>query len=93
MDAYAARSHQRVLAAQRAGHFDGEVVADLRQVGHALRGRRRRARGFDAENLAKLKPFFDRKYGNVTAGNSSQMTDGAAWMVLASERARRDAQA
>ena len=35
------------------------------------------------ENLAKLKPFFDRKYGNVTAGNSSQVTDGAAWLVLA----------
>ena len=33
------------------------------------------------ENLAKLKPFFDRKYGNVTAGNSSQITDGAAWLV------------
>src|SRR5437667_212673 len=40
-----------------------------------------------AENLAKLKPFFDRKYGNVTAGNSSQITDGAAWLVLASEAA------
>ena len=39
------------------------------------------------ENLAKLKPFFDRKYGNVTAGNSSQITDGAAWLLLASERA------
>ena len=42
-----------------------------------------------AENLAKLRPFFDRKYGNVTAGNSSQITDGAAWLVLASERAVR----
>jgi enoyl-CoA hydratase/carnithine racemase len=39
------------------------------------------------ENLAKLKPFFDRKYGNVTAGNSSQITDGGAWLVIASERA------
>ena len=39
------------------------------------------------ENLAKLKPFFDRKYGNVTAGNSSQITDGAAWLLIASERA------
>jgi acetyl-CoA C-acetyltransferase len=39
------------------------------------------------DNLAKLKPFFDRKYGNVTAGNSSQITDGAAWTVIASERA------
>jgi acetyl-CoA C-acetyltransferase len=37
------------------------------------------------QNLAKLKPFSDRKYGNVTAGNSSQITDGAAWVILASE--------
>ena len=40
-----------------------------------------------AENLAKLRPFFDRKYGKVTAGNSSQITDGAAWLVLATEEA------
>ena len=39
------------------------------------------------ESLAKLKPFFDRKYGNVTPGNSSQITDGAAWLILASESA------
>jgi acetyl-CoA C-acetyltransferase len=39
------------------------------------------------ENLARLKPFFDRKYGNVTPGNSSQITDGAAWLILASEDA------
>jgi acetyl-CoA C-acetyltransferase len=38
-------------------------------------------------NLAKLKPFFDRKYGNVTPGNSSQITDGAAWLILASDEA------
>ena len=38
------------------------------------------------ENLAKLKPFFDRKYGNVTAGNSSQVTDGAR---VAGARLRR----
>jgi acetyl-CoA C-acetyltransferase len=42
------------------------------------------------ENLAKLKPFFDRKFGNVTAGNSSQITDGAAWLVLASEKAVKE---
>src|SRR5690606_10328391 len=39
------------------------------------------------QGLAKLKPFFDRKYGNVTPGNSSQITDGAAWLLLASEEA------
>jgi acetyl-CoA C-acetyltransferase len=39
------------------------------------------------ENLAKLRPFFDPKYGNVTAGNSSQITDGGVWLTIASERA------
>ena len=38
-------------------------------------------------SLARLKPFFDKKYGKVTPGNSSQITDGAAWLVLASEAA------
>src|SRR5919109_5663 len=42
------------------------------------------------ESLAKLRPFFDRKYGNVTAGNSSQITDGAAWLLLADEEALRE---
>jgi acetyl-CoA C-acetyltransferase len=37
--------------------------------------------------MAKLKPFFDKKYGNITAANSSQITDGAAWLILASEEA------
>jgi acetyl-CoA C-acetyltransferase len=44
------------------------------------------------ENLAKLKPFFDRKYGTVTPGNSSQITDGAAWLLLASESALKEFQ-
>ena len=44
-------------------------------------------RDSSVENLAKLKPFFDRKYGNVTPGNSSQITDGGAWLILASEDA------
>ena len=39
------------------------------------------------EALAKLKPFFDRKFGRVTAGNSSQISDGAAILLLASEEA------
>jgi len=39
------------------------------------------------EKLAKLKPVFDRPFGKVTAGNSAQITDGAAWLVLASEAA------
>ena len=42
-------------------------------------------RDSSVEKLAKLKPVFDRTYGNVTAGNSSQVTDGAAMLILASE--------
>ena len=87
MDEFAARSHQRVLAAQKAGHYDGEVVP-LYDGGGKLYAQDDGVReDSTAENLAKLKPFFDRKYGNVTAGNSSQITDGAAWLLIASERA------
>jgi acetyl-CoA C-acetyltransferase len=87
MDAYAARSHQRVLAAQRAGAFDGEVVPIYDGIGKLYAADDGVREDSTPENLAKLKPFFDRKYGNVTAGNSSQVTDGAAWLVLASAKA------
>jgi acetyl-CoA C-acetyltransferase len=39
------------------------------------------------EQLAKLKPAFERPFGEVTPGNSSQVTDGACWLVLASDEA------
>src|SRR5258705_3117371 len=39
------------------------------------------------EKLAELKPAFERPWGKVTAGNSSQITDGASWVILASEDA------
>ena len=42
------------------------------------------------EALARLRPVFDRKFGTVTAGNSSQITDGAAALVLASGRRVRE---
>ncbi|MGE5128662.1 MAG: acetyl-CoA C-acetyltransferase [Sphingomonadaceae bacterium] len=90
MDEYSVRSHQRVAAAQDAGYLvagGGEIEALYDRDGHAYPlddGVRRDA---SLERLAKLKPFFDRKYGNVTPGNSSQITDGAAWLILASEDA------
>jgi acetyl-CoA C-acetyltransferase len=76
-----------VLAAQKAGHFDGELMPLYDGKGKLYESDDGVREDSTAENLAKLKPFFDRKYGNVTAGNSSQITDGAAWLVLASERA------
>jgi acetyl-CoA C-acetyltransferase len=90
MDAFSVRSHQRVVKAQDEGRLapgGGEVEALYENDGtaHLLDDGVRRDSSL--QNLAKLKPFFDRKYGNVTPGNSSQITDGAAWLILASEEA------
>jgi acetyl-CoA C-acetyltransferase len=87
MDAFAAESHARVLAAQKAGYFEREIVPLYDREGKLYAADDGVREDSTPENLAKLKPFFDRKYGNVTAGNSSQITDGAAWLVLASEAA------
>jgi acetyl-CoA C-acetyltransferase len=87
MDAYSARSHARTIAAKTAGHLAGEVVPVYDDKGTLYDADDGVRVDSTVENLAKLKPFFDRKYGNVTAGNSSQVTDGGAWVVLASERA------
>ena len=87
MDAYSARSHARVLAAQKAGHFARELVPLYDRDGKLYAADDGVREDSTPENLAKLKPFFDRKYGNVTAGNSSQVTDGGVWTILASEAA------
>ena len=88
MDAFSVRSHEKVIKAQDSGALapgGGEVEALYDAKGNTYTlddGVRRDA---SPQSLAKLKPFFDRKYGSVTPGNSSQITDGAAWLVLASE--------
>ena len=87
MDEFSARSHQRVLAAQKEGHFSSEIAPMFDRAGNLYDADDGVREDSTPENLAKLRPFFDRKYGNVTAGNSSQITDGAAWLVLASEAA------
>ena len=87
MDEFSAESHRRVLAAQKSGHYAGEIVPLFDSSGNLYDADDGVREDSTSENLAKLRPFFDRKYGNVTAGNSSQITDGAAWLVLASETA------
>jgi len=91
-DAFSVGSHHRVAKAQDEGRLapgGGEVEALYDRDGKVFPlddGVRRDA---TPESLAKLRPFFDRKYGSVTPGNSSQITDGAAWMLLASEEAMK----
>jgi acetyl-CoA C-acetyltransferase len=87
-DEYAVRSHRRVAQAQDEGRF-AEIAPLFDERGTLYAGDDGLRRDSSVENLAKLKPFFDRKYGTVTAGNSSQVTDGAAWLVLAGEQAVR----
>lgn len=89
MDELAAQSHARVLAAQRAGRFAREIVPLYDHAGNVYSADDGVREDSTPENLARLKPFFDRKYGSVTAGNSSQITDGAAWLLLANDDAVR----
>ena len=86
MDEFAVRSHQKALAGRAAGHF-GEIVPVVDGRGKVYAEDDGVRADASMEGMAKLKPFFDRKYGNITAANSSQITDGAAWLLLASEEA------
>jgi acetyl-CoA acyltransferase len=101
-DTFALQSHQRALAAIAAGEFKDEIAPyplDDRYPDLATRTITEDARRIDtdegprkdtsADVLAKLKPVF-RMGGSVTAGNSSQMSDGAGAILLASERAIKD---
>ena len=87
-DAFALESHRRAIAAREAGKFDEEIVTvDAPQpkgppvTVHSDEGPRPDT---TLEKLAKLRPAF-REGGSVTAGNSSQINDGAACVVLASD--------
>ena len=87
MDAYANRSHQRVVQARAQGFFNRELVPIVDSRGTVYREDDGVRSDSTEEGLAKLRPVFDKPYGNITAGNSSQVTDGAAWVLLASEEA------
>lgn len=86
MDEFSVRSHQRTIAAQQAGRLK-EIVPLIDAAGKVYAEDDGVRADSNADKLGTLKPFFDRKYGRITAGNSSQITDGAAWLVLASAEA------
>ncbi len=85
MDAYATRSHQRLAAAQESGRLDAEITPLFNERGTVWEKDDGVRPDSSIEKLAKLRPVFDRPVGRVTAGNSSQISDGAAWLILASE--------
>jgi acetyl-CoA acyltransferase len=101
-DAFALASHQKALAAQAAGEFASEISPyPIREnVPNLASGKVvTRDRSFErdegprsdasADGLAKLRPVFAAK-GSVTAGNSSQMSDGAGASILVSERVLKE---
>jgi len=87
-DAFALRSHQRALAAQKSGRLAEEIVPVevAQRKGDVLRLTEDEGPRHDSsmEALAKLKPAFAEK-GSVTAGNSSPLNDGATALVLMSD--------
>ncbi|KFN52311.1 acetyl-CoA acetyltransferase [Arenimonas malthae CC-JY-1] len=101
-DAFALASHQKAMAAQAAGEFTAEITpyqvvsrqpvlgsntVKLREL--LVKDDEGPRADTSAEGLAKLRPVF-RNGGSVTAGNSSQMSDGAGAVMLASAQAIKD---
>jgi acetyl-CoA acyltransferase len=86
-DAFALQSHHRAAEATSSGRFKEEVMTvvvppkyeNIVENDNLIRA------DTSLESLAKLRPVFDRKYGTITAGNASPLTDGAAAVVLMSE--------
>lgn len=86
-DAFAVRSHLRTVAAQKAGKFADEVFPIVLEPGYDsfLAEDHGPRDGQSMEQLAKLRPFFDRENGTVTPGNACPITDGAVGLLLMSE--------
>jgi acetyl-CoA acyltransferase len=86
-DAFAHRSHSRAAKAWAEGKLDAEVMhlevppkyAEIVAMDNIVR------KDSTLEGYAALRPVFDRRYGTITAGNSSPLTDGAAALILMSE--------
>ena len=91
-DTFALASHQKAVAAADSGRFAEEIVPvatppDYARIQLVDDGPRPNQ---STEALAKLKPYFDRQVGTVTPGNTCPITDGAAAVLLASERMTKE---
>ncbi len=89
MDAFAVESHLKVVSGMESRGLQDEIVSIVDKHGHVYAGDDGVRPDSTLESLGKLRPVFDRKFGMVTAGNSAQITDGAAMLILASSQAVR----
>ncbi|WP_375269147.1 acetyl-CoA C-acetyltransferase [Phenylobacterium sp.] len=89
-DVYASESQLRTARAQREGWFEGELEPAFAPDGELYDKDDGVRPDSSPDKLAKLKPAFEPPWGKVTAGNSSQITDGATWVILASEEAVKE---
>lgn len=91
-DRYALESHRKAVEAWEKGVYDEEVMAF--PVGPKYRATVERdtipRSDTTLEKLSSLQPVFDRRYGSVTAGNASPLTDGASALLLMSEEKARE---
>lgn len=98
-DAFALASHEKALAAQQSGAFNDEILAvevthrvpdlstgEIRELNQTVMADEGPRADTSLEALAKLRPVFAAR-GSVTAGNSSQTSDGAGALLVVSERA------
>lgn len=86
MDEYAVQSHQRLTKAQEEDVYAEEIIPLYDGQGELFPSDDGVRADSSVDKLSTLKPVFEKPYGKVTAANSSQISDGAAWTVLVSER-------
>ena len=91
-DVFANESHHKAVAALENGRFQDEIVplgvGDAKA--HLLTQDTGPRKDSSVKALAKMRPYFDRKSGTVTVGNSCPITDGGSTLLLASEKAVKD---
>lgn len=87
-DEFALASHDKAARARREGVFADEIfpIWPAPKFAKAVTEDNLIRDDADIESLAKLRPVFDRKYGSITAGSSSPLTDGAAVAVIADQK-------
>jgi len=87
MDEYAVNSHKKYNTEQSTNILENEITTIYDKNGHHYNTDESVRAKNSIEKLAKLRPVFDKIFGNVTAGNSAPITDGASFVLLASDAA------